>query len=117
MGRLGFLLERLELSWFGTPGTVLERIGVCMERLGSIIFGTVLGRLGTFLERVESVKGRLEVLLNSRLGLGRLGVLLERFGLSWDAWNRFGAYWGHHGASWKCHGLSVEQFWAVFWAP
>ena len=69
------------------------------------------------MERVEGVKGRLEALLNSRLCLGRIGVLLKRFGLSWDAWNRLGAYWGHHGASWMCHGLSVEQLWAAFWAP
>ena len=42
------------------------------------------------MERGESVKGRIEALLSSRLSLGRIGVLLKRFGLSWDAWNRLG---------------------------
>ena len=63
LGRPGFLLERLELFWFGTPGAVLESIGVSMERPGSIIFGTVLGRLVGVLEPSWSVLKTSKVVL------------------------------------------------------
>ena len=49
-------------------------------------------------------QGSSSALLNSRLGLGRLGILSKRFGLSSDTWSRIGGRIG----------VILKRLWSFF---
>ena len=78
----------------GTPGTVLGRTGVILERLGS---GPSFECLGAFLERVESVKGRLK---------RTFGRIFWRLGASSPPWGRLKRVF-------KRVGIFLEASWGI----